>query len=246
MPRLSALLILVGLGVLALVVYVQLDRSVSRVLVTGPLDNAERQQIREVVHLSLDGGILSADVAGLQDAIMGLSWPRAVTIRRAWPASFEINVEKPAVVARWQDAYISSDGKIVRLPGDRSDLPVFDCAFAEPKAAMEVYQRLSAPSLANGLAISRLTENVLGEWLLTLTPSPPTSTGRLDLEVVLGAERLMERLDRFLLVYRKAIRDRHDEIARVDARYDNGVAVGWRTDTLVASTASFGTKHGQR
>lgn len=248
MGKVAGLLVAAALGALGLmvvVVYVQLDAAVARVTVGGPLDDAERGEIRDVVGQSVKGGILSADLTRLQEAIMALSWPRAVTVRRAWPAALEIEVEKPAVVARWQDAYLSSDGRIVRLPGSRSDLPVFDCSIAEPNGAMELFQSLSAASMVHGLTITRLEENELGEWLLTLTPKGSDGAAAGDLVVVLGSEHLNERLDRFLLVYRKTIGARHEEIARVDARYDNGVAVQWRTDPALVAAAEVGVNKTQ-
>jgi cell division protein FtsQ len=247
MGKLVTLLLVSVVGVLALVIYVQLDRPVTRVLVGGPLEDAERQEIRDVVSHTIDGGLLSADLAALRAAIMDLSWPRAVAVRRGWPASLLIDVDKPAVVARWQDAFLSSDGQIVRLPGDRADLPVFDCSLSEPRMAMEIFHSLSEACATHGLVVTRVEENELGEWVLTLvqqhsvgapsTEAAPSTDTAEALVVVLGADHVAERLDRFLLVYEKAIHARHAEVARVDARYDNGVAVSWRAGAAFVATA---------
>ena len=239
MAKLVGLVVMVSLVALGLVIYVQLDKPVARVIVSGPLGDAERAEVRDVVGRTVEGGLLSADLESIRAAIMRLSWPRRVAIRRAWPASLEIRVEKPMVVARWQDAYMSSDGQIVRLPGVRTDLPVFDCRISEPRLAMEIFHRLSAASSAHGLAISAVEENALGEWTLTLNPESETdreisaeSLGEFDL--ALGATMLTERLERFLVVYDQALAARSAEINRVDARYDNGVAVSWITSDLMA------------
>lgn len=230
----AALLVLVMLGV-SLVLYVQLDRPVSRVVVRGPLDEAERGQIQNAVRSHLDGGLLSADLDALGEGILNLNWPRSISIRRDWPGTLDIEVEKPAVVARWQDAYLASDGRVVRLPSKNDSLPRFDCATAEPQRAMEIFHGLNEPARRVGLAIETLMEDELGEWTVALR-SPAAE----KLTVKLGAESVQERLERFLLVYRAQLVERVEEIAAVDARYDNGVAVRWLTEddvALVATTA---------
>lgn len=217
---------------LALVVYIQLDQPVDRVLIRGQLDAAERQQVQQAVAASLDGGLLSSDLDALSAGILELGWPRSVAIRRDWPGALVVAVEKPAVVARWQDAYLASDGRVIRLPTEHAGLPRFDCAASEPKRAMEVYHRLNEIATGAGLKIAGLKENVLGEWDLTFrTPNGQT------LLVRLGAESVDERLDRFAVVYRQQLAGRAAEIDSVDARYDNGVAVSWVADAELVALA---------
>ncbi|MGE0625283.1 MAG: cell division protein FtsQ/DivIB [Pseudomonadales bacterium] len=222
MDRLLAVVSGAVLVALATIIYWHLDRPVTRVSVAGQLDDAEQAQIREAVRAHLSGGMLSADLDGLTDGILALSWPRAVSIRRNWPGTLQIDVEKPAVVAGWRDAYLASDGRVVRLPGDQDDLPRFECSLAEPRRAMEVFHRLSRAGARDGLEVQRLTENPLGEWGVLLSRADGSAVS-----VVLGAESIEERFERFLVVYRQHLAGRVEEISRIDARYDNGVAVSW-------------------
>ncbi len=232
----AAVLVALMLG-LTLVIYVELDRPVSRVTIQGQLDDAERQQIRAAVRAHLDGGLLSADLAALGDGMLALGWPRSISIRRDWPATLDIEVEKPAVIAHWQDAYLASDGGVVRLPAKKTGLPRFDCSTVEPMRAMEVFHRLSESSTSAGLVVEVLRENPLGEWEVTFRASESETLG-----VKLGAESVQDRLHRFLVVYRQHLAGRLAEIAEVDARYDNGVAVSWLAEAesaaLVAGTVA--------
>jgi len=235
--RLVTLIVVTCLAGLTLLVYVQLDAPVSRVLVSGELNDAQREQIRDAVRVTIDGGLLSADLKELKVSILALSWPRSVSVRRDWPGTLEIDVQMPMVIAHWQDAYLSSDGRIVKLPGGSGYLPVFDCRLADPLLAMEVFHRLGEVVKQQGLQITRLMENELGEWSLSLQHAADMESG-LDMTVVLGAESMVERLDRFLIVYRKELSNRRNEIARVDARYDNGVAISWRlADSALVAAA---------
>ena len=66
MAKLASLqLLVVCMLALAVVVYVHLDQPVETVLIRGQLDDAERQQVQAAVRSSLDGGLLSSDLAAL-------------------------------------------------------------------------------------------------------------------------------------------------------------------------------------
>jgi cell division protein FtsQ len=232
MAKVMSLLFIIGMLSVTLVVYVQLDQPVRRVQVLGQLDSAERGQVKGAVQKTLDGGLLSADLEDLSRGILKLGWPRNVAIRRDWPGGLIIEVEKPAVVARWQDAYLASDGRVIRLPTERQDLPRFDCSISEPRRAMEMYLRLNEIAAGAGLRIATLTENPFGEWKVAFrTPH------QLDLVVRLGAQSAAERLQRFAVVYRQHLAGKAEQIDTVDARYDNGVAVSWALEPELVARA---------
>ena len=73
-----------------------------------------------------------------------------------------------------------------------------------------------------------LRESQLGEWSVVL---------RDGFSVVLGAEDLGERLNRFLAVYSNDLAERFSEVEAVDARYHNGIAVSWRATPVEVATA---------
>jgi cell division protein FtsQ len=221
---------IVLLVIAALLAWIELDVPISSVRVEGQLDTAERASIRHAVAAQLrsgstpgtrgvPGGILSTDLDALQQAIRDLSWPRHVAVRRLWPDGLVVSVDKEMVVAAWRDAYLNTEGKVVQWPVARADLPIFDCQVSHPRAAMEVYQRLNDATAPVGLRIERLAQNELGEWTVNF------STG---IKLILGAERLTQRVARFLVVYERELAQKEDLVEQVDARYANGVAVRWR------------------
>ena len=236
MAKLTAPVMIVLLAFAALMAWIELDAPISSVRVEGQLDKAERAAIRHAVAAQLrsgsrrgtrgvrgtqivPGGILSTDLDLLQQAIRDLSWPRHVTVRRLWPDGLVVSVDKEMVVAAWRDAYLNTEGKVVQWPGAREDLPIFDCQVSQPRAAMEIYQRLNDATAPVGLRIERLAQNALGEWTVNF------STG---IKLILGAERLTQRVARFLVVYERELAQKEDLVEQVDARYANGVAVRWR------------------
>jgi cell division protein FtsQ len=236
-------LVLLSLALAGTVFWIRLDAPVQRILVQGKLDAAEKAQITDVVAAHLDGGLLGADLDELTARLVELSWPRQVSIRRVWPDQLVIRVAKAMVVAAWDDAYLTSDGQVVRLAEKRPDLVRFDCAITGPLPAMELFQRLDTAGAGTGLEITMLRENSRGEWTVVYGGNPPGY-----LPVNLGAVDLHSRLARFVTVYRQSLADRVDNIAQIDARYANGVAVSWRAglDSNSAVASADGERMGQR
>ncbi len=219
MARTTPLLVLLALLAGGLLIWLKLDGPVTTVRVKGPLTPAEQAQVRDALRGQLTGGLLSADVHALRGAIRALSWPRQVSVRRVWPDSLEVALDKALVVASWNDAYLTMSGEVVQLAAPEGNLIAFECRLSQPLEALDLYQRLQRQAEAAGLAIARLEENALGEWTLEFSNA---------LELTLGRRALSERLERFLAVYEAELGDRLQEIARVDARYANGIAVSWR------------------
>jgi len=218
---LFALLIVVAGALL----WVELNREIRSVRVVGELSVAEQQEIRGAMHGSFGQGLLGIDLASVQAAIRGLSWPRKVTVRRLWPAGLEIQVEKDLAVAAWGDeGFLTSDGRVMQFPDAPRWLPRFVCARSQPRQAMEVFELLNKTLESTGIEISTLRESELGEWEVELDPG---------VRVVLGRHDLVERMRRFRLVYERVLHDRLERVRYVDARYANGVAVRWE-EALVA------------
>ncbi len=205
-------------------VWQRLDQPVRAVRVEGTLSEAEQQAIRQVVQESVSEGLLSLDLETLTGNILALSWPRVVHLRRAWPHSLIISVERESAVASWgRNGYLTSAGKIVQLPDGAPELPVLETHLSSPRQAMEIYQLLQKQLDVSGLKIQRLNEDQLGEWQITLESG---------LTLALGNDHLTERVRRFLTVYRKVLRDEQQNVLHVDARYGNGVAVSRASDLL--------------
>ncbi len=89
--------------------------------------------------------------------------------------------------------------------------------------------RLSAAASVQGLYIDRLAQDELGVWAVTFANG---------MKLLLGTERLAQRLERFLVVYEHRLAARSNDVDQVDARYANGVAVRWR-ETLPVRQATL-------
>lgn len=201
-----------------------LNQPLQVVRIEGALTPAEREEIQELLAGLASVPLMSIDLTAVRAEIAALSWPRSVTLRRVWPYNLAVHVEKEMLVARWGDlGYVTTGAQIVQSPGDDTEVPLFECTFATPAKAMEVYRMLQELAGRAGFDVRRLAENELGEWSLTLDDG---------LEVVLGAEQLPERMHRFMLASRRISPER--AVDYVDARYRNGIAVRWK-EPLIAN-----------
>lgn len=224
------LLVLVPVVLLVAVraLWIAFDEPISAVRVEGALTLGEQRAIRNVVTDSVEAPLLSLNLDQVKQRIRSLSWPREVSIRRIWPATLLIIVEKEAAVARWGSTeFLTSDAKVVRLPQGGGTLPSFDCHLSTPKVAMEVFHQLQDVLADHDLVIKVLEESAFGEWRVSL------SNG---VTIMLGSERLLDRIRRFTIVYNHTLSNRIENVAHVDARYTNGVAVRWRPTGVMATS----------
>jgi len=211
------LLLSIAIG-LVVWTWLALDRPVAKVRVVGDLNAAERQQVRETLRYSVNDTLLSMDLQEVAADLEALSWPRQVKVRRVWPDSLTVELEKALVVAAWNDDYLTMDGRVVQLAMEIEELVRFQCHHTAPRAALDLYQRLQRDSSAVDLQIAELIENDLGEWTLKFTNG---------IDLNLGVSELSARLQRFVSVYERELGSQVAQIAAVDARYASGVAVRW-------------------
>ncbi len=225
----GALLTAVATGLAALMFV--MNSPVQVVRVSGDLSLPERDAVKAAVLQRLDGGLLAISLDDVVEGVLALSWPREVRVRRVWPGIVDVKVAKDTFVARWGGGgVLNSGGEVVDSAGLPDEtLPLIRCANANGARAMRIFQMLGQVLADTSLKVAEVEEDALGEWRVTFTN---------ELAVSLGHEDLLERAERFSRVYRKVIEDRVDQVARVDARYRNGVAVSWRGDARNFQVAS--------
>ena len=204
---------------------------VSRVRVEADLTPSELDQVRQAIaaELARPGVRGAAHVAA---AVERLGWVRQVRVRRQLPDGLRVAIVRETLAASWgEEGFLTTGGDVVVVPPglDRQppdDLPVLKASLSDGVQAMDVYNLLSGSARHAGLRIGRLEEDRAGSWTVELGDGT---------EVVLGATALRARFQRFLAVYRGALRDTVAQVERIDARYHAGVSVRWTSDVRLAS-----------
>jgi len=223
-PRFTILvgpLLLAAVAIAFLLVLFAINGPVRIVKVSGDLTAAEQDEVRAAVVGSLVGSYFSLDLDAVVDSVVALSWPHDVRVRRVFPAGVRVEVAKEIFVARWGGGgVLNSEGDVITTPdAEAAALPLLDCALANGGRAMQVYKTLASVLSPRNLRVVALRENDIGEWTLELEPA---------LTVALGGDDMHRRLERFLAVYDGVLAARIHDVAGVDARYSNGIAVDWR------------------
>ena len=198
---------------------------VKTVRLAGDLTHAEGQEVQAAVAQILvrPGFNGASDVV---DAVEALDWVRDVQVRRLWPDILHVTVSRQTLAARWGDAgelYLTTGGNVVALPPEDRDpllrrLPVLKASHASSAEAMRLNTLLDEIARTANLTLDRLEQDETGNWIATVADG---------VEVVLGNSSLGERFRRFLVVHQRALRSEIARVARVDARYETGVAVRW-------------------
>lgn len=201
------------------------------VQIEGELRHLNRARLEQVAAPVVSGGFFSVDLRAVREALTGLPWVYRVGVRRQWPDRLVVVVEEQRPVAQWgESALVNPYGELFHPPREEfpQGLPVLRGPEGKARELLREYAALTERLAPLGLRVTMLEENERLAWRLRLDNG---------IEVALGREQRAARLERFVRVYAAALADRAAQIAAVDLRYTNGLAVAWRQ----ASPAAAGT-----
>ena len=192
---------------------------ISTVRIEGDLTHSERLILRKTVERVLQTDV-SLNPRAIVRELSQLGWIGTARVRRSWPDSIDVFVERETIVARWgNQSYLTQAGKVVELGGVRmNDLPILRTSTSDSEAAMKLYRMIARASGKLGLQIRELNESSLSHWTISFQNG---------LNIELGASDILGRVDRFLAVYEHVIKGNESAALHIDARYNNGIAVQW-------------------
>ncbi len=199
----------------------KLDVPIGVIGVKGEFTQVDQGDVQAMVEPLINGGILSLNLAKIRHQLELHPWIERVAVSRQWPGGLVINVVEEVAIARWgEHGFLNSRGEMLEI-GDNSDLmhlPLLQGEVHTERSLMKAYREVAQLLLPSGLKIVALKRDVRGALWLSLENG---------LELVVGRGQVMEKMRRFLVVWELALKTQVERIARVDIRYDNGVAVQW-------------------
>lgn len=218
---------LVGALLLILVAWIQgmLESSnhldIRKVSVRGELKMASQQELQGYYSALMGKNLLLTPLAEMLAIAKSPPWVDSATVRKIWPDALEITVKEYTPVASWQvGQFISASGKVI-VP-DRGivlPLPQLSGPDGTHETVLEQFGLISQVLSITGLKVQALTLESRGAWKVRFDN---------QLEVLLGRDEILERLQRFIAVYKSDLSGKIDKITLVDARYPHGVAVSWK------------------
>ena len=197
------------------------DQRISTVVVQGDLKYLEPQTLQAALTQRFAGTFFETSLQRVISEVKQHPWIADAAVRRVWPDTFVLEVIEQRPVA------ILNDTLYLGVSGDLFDPPVpvnepLPKLYGQPALSQQIYshygvfsERLSG--LAKVISVAHGTD--LG-WVITLEGGTQIRVGRTD---------LLSRLARARDVLESTAVPALDQIAHVDARYDNGVALTQRT-----------------
>ncbi len=220
---LVSLAIFAGLcSVLAQQVWRWLDRPVTEVRVLGDARHLNKAALAQRLAAGLNAPLLELDLARIKERLLDEPWVHGARVRRDWPPAIEVRIDEEVPVARWGDkGLLNHEGDIFwpELKPEYVSLPRLNGPASDTGRVMAQFHDLNRMFQGAGLKLSGLSLEARGAWTLELDNG---------MRVVVGRERVTERLARFIQVYRQRLAEHAAQIEQVDIRYTNGVSVKWR------------------
>lgn len=199
-----------------------------QVAIRGDLDARQQESIASALRARE-----MRSIGEVRQAITDLEWIFDARVTRRWPNDVLIEIVKETPIAWWNDdAFINADGRVFTSPFvDLSSLPQLYGPEGTEAEVMQQYQMLAKALSRVGQSIDTLRLDERSAWQFE------TSEG---IRVMLGKENIMDRVQRLLLVVeRVGLTERMDDIAQIDARYPNGLAVSWTEVSSGLAVAEF-------
>ena len=202
---------------------ISVDRSaIEEIHIVGELDEAQLMSVRARL-AEMNTVVSDADL--IKTAVTDLDWVHHANVRKEWPTGVSVEVFPEQVIAYWNDdGFINEEGEVVQtLLLVAGDLPLLYGPEGSESEVMKQYQQLNMMLRGYEQEIHLLKKSDRGAWVIE-------TRGRL--QVLLGKEDLKARMQRFLTVIDR-LQKQERRIARIDARYINGVAVQFVEDDQI-------------
>ncbi|WP_411360760.1 cell division protein FtsQ/DivIB [Pseudidiomarina sp. YC-516-91] len=204
-----------------------------RLVVQGELQYVTPADVRTTLLGEPLGSFFSADVDEIRARVEAMPWVAQASVRKEWPDILKVFLVEQKPLAHWNanqrdDALVNQAGEV--FYADKSVLEQSLPYLSGPEHAIaevvQQYRNTSELLGLNGFQVQQLelSERFAVELVL-----------QNGLQLRLGREALLERIQRFIDLYPQLEKHKELPLESVDLRYDTGVAVRWRSKEEVAA-----------
>lgn len=213
------------------------DRPIAKVSVQGELSYVSQQAVQARMAPFVEASFFEVDLEALRHDLEQMPWIAHVEARRIWPDQVMVRLDEQLPIARWGDEALLNNSGQAFAPNDLAEYEHLPQLYGPKRAQLRVmqqYQLLSQMLRPLGFSIARLELRARGSWFLT------TSQG---IELLLGRDQVIEKMRRFTAIYQQALVQESENIARIDLRYANGLAVAWHEPNPAATDLTVAAKN---
>jgi len=211
------------------------NQPIAKISVQGELSYSSQQMIQQRIAPFAVASFFSMDLTGLRTELESMPWIAHAEVQRIWPDQVLIRLVEQLPIARWGDEALLNNKGQAFIPDQLATYKHLPQLYGPKRAQQQImqqYQLLSQLLRPLGFSVARLELRARGSWFLS---TGADSSGH-SIELLLGRDRLLEKMRRFIVIYDKTLKQQNANIARIDLRYAYGLAVSWREP--VASTTA--------
>lgn len=198
-------------------------RAVTFAGAAGELKRVDADELKRIAGAiqNTGGSMLRTDLNQVKAAVRQVEWVRDAEVRRRFPATLEIQIEEHTPFARWLSASDPEQSLLVNTFGEvfeaelEDTLPVFSGPKNSSREVMTNYVAFRSQLAAIQQTPSEVRLSARRAWQLKLANGSTLELGRSDAPT---------RLARYVRAF-PGIVALHTANARVDLRYQNGLAV---------------------
>lgn len=199
-----------------------LETPIRRVEIAGNLAQTQRGELQAALERTVRGNFFTANLDELQVLAQRYPWVAQARVSRQWPDQVRVTLTEKQALAHWgKDGLVSRAGEVFRPQriAGLAPLPHLDGPRAQARFVLQQYQAMDRVLSRVGLHIESLQLTDRMSWLVMLEGG---------VEVLVDAQDTLAKLERFTVLYDRQLAADIGSIARIDLRYRNGVAIGWR------------------
>lgn len=205
---------------------------ITSIQVVGDFQRIDTGDISARLNHNVSGNYFTTNLAEVRTAAMQSPWVENAVVSRQWPDLVRVRLSERQAVARWGDkGLISSRGEVFTPPAITGvdSLPIL---FGPPDKAhfvMEQYRLMNGILHDLNLHIAELQLTDRMSWILRLDNG---------IQLVVDQVDTIPKMQRFAYLYQRQLAPDAANIASVDLRYRNGVAVGWKLEKSLKNAKS--------
>lgn len=198
------------------------DSPVDEVVVYGEFSYLDKTALEAQIRKKLDGSFFTLNVEKLQREIEENPWVYGVSIRKEWPQKVNVYVVEQEAFAVWNnDLLLNNFGDVFYANGIEVDqsLPRLYGPEGNEQDVLQGYVNMQSLLELHDFTISELVLSERYAWQMWLETGIQLNLGRAD---------NMTRVQRFIDLYPLLSRYGDKKVAKIDLRYDIGLAVSWQ------------------
>ena len=182
----------------------------------------EQQALIQHIKAGTAKGYFTTDLEQIRDNALSLSWVDRVVVSRAWPNAIVLRVTPRHAVARWGTGRYLSDDGVVFKPVQRFDhqnLPLLHGPHSQSRMMMTKYRDINQMFRPMNMRLKELYLTERMTWFMQFDNG---------MRLIVDQYQTMGKLQRLSEIAKTDLGLVWDNIAGIDLRYRNGLAVQWK------------------